>query len=56
MEESNHGVGFATLLCIAFIVLKLCNVIAWRWLWVLAPLWISAIIYVVIVIFWFTIK
>ena len=27
------------LLLIAFIVLKLCNVITWSWIWVLAPLW-----------------
>jgi hypothetical protein len=32
--------GFPTLLTIAFIVLKLCNVITWSWWWVLAPLWI----------------
>lgn len=32
--------SFPTLLTIAFIVLKLCNVIAWSWWWVLAPLWI----------------
>ncbi len=36
--------GFATLLAIAFIVLKLCNVIAWSWWWVLAPLWIPTAI------------
>lgn len=29
----------ASLLTI-FIVLKLCHVIAWSWLWVLAPFWI----------------
>ena len=27
------------LLLVAFIVLKLCNVITWSWIWVLAPLW-----------------
>ena len=27
------------LLQVAFIVLKLCNVITWSWAWVLAPLW-----------------
>lgn len=32
--------SFPTLLAIALIVLKLCNVITWSWLWVLAPLWI----------------
>lgn len=36
--------SFPTLLAIAFIVLKLCNVIAWSWWWVLAPLWIPAAI------------
>ena len=36
--------SFPTLLTIAFIVLKLCNVIAWSWWWVLAPLWIPVAI------------
>lgn len=40
------GVGFAQLLTIAFIVLKLTNVIAWSWWWVLSPLWISFALYV----------
>lgn len=31
---------FCSLLSIAFIVLKLCNVINWSWWWVLSPLWI----------------
>ena len=35
------GTGFCGLLTIAFIVLKLCGVINWGWIWVLAPLWIS---------------
>ena len=34
------GIGFCGLLAIVFIVLKLTNVIAWSWLWVLSPLWI----------------
>lgn len=38
------GVGFAGLLTIAFIVLKLTEVIDWSWLWVLSPLWISLLI------------
>lgn len=33
------GIGFMGLLTIAFIVLKLCDVIDWSWWWVLAPLW-----------------
>ena len=41
-ETVNVNVGglFTTLLAVAFIVLKLCHVIEWSWLWVLAPLWI----------------
>lgn len=37
---SSSGVGFCGLLTIVFIVLKLCKVITWSWIWVLAPLWI----------------
>lgn len=36
----SSNVGFCGLLTIAFIVLKLCKVITWSWVWVLAPLWI----------------
>ncbi len=34
------GIGFFGLLTIAFIILKLCGVIQWSWLWVFAPIWI----------------
>lgn len=40
-QTSSGGIGFAGLLTIAFIVLKLCKVINWSWVWVLSPLWIS---------------
>ena len=45
--------GFPTLLTIAFIVLKLCNVITWSWWWVLAPLWIPIAIVVLGLLFLF---
>lgn len=45
--------GFPTLLTIAFIVLKLCNVITWSWWWVLAPIWIPVAIVVLGVLFIF---
>jgi len=58
-KETNvtkSGIGFPGLLTIAFIVLKLCGVIAWSWLWVLSPLWISLglglIIFIIIGIGW----
>lgn len=38
------GIGFTGLLSIVFIVLKLTKVIAWNWVWVLAPIWISALL------------
>ena len=58
MSESkgtvSGGIGFGGLLTIAFIVLKLCGVITWKWLWVLSPLWISAglaiLIFIVVMI------
>lgn len=45
MKQKNNagsrGIGVTGLLQVAFIVLKLCGVIDWSWLWVLAPTWIS---------------
>lgn len=40
-SASNGGIGFVGLLQVAFIVLKLTEVIEWSWLWVLAPMWIG---------------
>lgn len=57
MENENKtttvrsGIGFTGLLTIAFIVLKLCNVITWKWVWVLAPLWMTWALALVTVIF-----
>ena len=39
-DASKGGIGFAGVLQVAFIVLKLCKVIDWSWWWVLAPTWI----------------
>ena len=46
---NKNGVGFCGLLTIAFIVLKLCGVIDWAWVWVLAPLWINLGLVLVII-------
>ncbi|TIH32688.1 hypothetical protein [Subtercola vilae] len=40
-STSGDGIGFAGLLTIVFIVLKLTHVIDWSWWWVLAPVWIT---------------
>jgi hypothetical protein len=39
-SSTSGGVSFAGLLCIAFIVLKLCKVIDWSWWLVTSPIWI----------------
>jgi hypothetical protein len=44
------GIGFSDLLAIVFIVLKLTGVISWSWLWVLAPIWISTILAIILII------
>lgn len=53
MKEKNVNVNisglFSTLLLIAFIVLKLCHVIEWSWLWVLSPLWIPLVLSIIII-------
>ena len=49
-QSTSGGVGFCSLLTIAFIVLKLCNVISWSWLWVLAPMWIPATVAIAIIL------
>jgi hypothetical protein len=43
-SSSSGGIGFTGLLTIVFIVLKLTGNIAWPWVWVLSPLWISFLI------------
>lgn len=47
-EGTSFSVGFLELLALTFIVLKLTKVIAWSWLWVLAPVWIPVILIVVV--------
>ena len=47
-NNSSGGIGFVGLLTILFIALKLTGHITWSWWWVLSPLWISAIIVVLI--------
>ena len=39
-NSTSNGITLIGLLGVVFIVLKLCGVISWSWLWVLAPFWI----------------
>jgi len=49
-NTSRNGIGFIGLLQVTFIVLKLCGVIQWSWLWVLSPIWIGLIIDFIVLI------
>lgn len=50
-SSASGGIGFLGLLAIVFIVLRLCNVIAWSWWWVLAPIWIPVAIAIIVLLF-----
>lgn len=39
-ETTSGGIGFAGMLTILFIGLKLTHYIDWSWLWVLSPIWL----------------
>lgn len=48
-DNKSYGIGFVGLLQVAFIVLKLCKVINWKWVWVLSPVWIYTIFIILLV-------
>jgi hypothetical protein len=47
---ASSGIGFTGLLTLLFIGLKLTGNITWSWVWVLSPLWISALVVLVILL------
>ncbi len=49
-SSSSGGIGFAGLLTILFIGLKLTHYIDWSWWWIFAPLWIPFGIAVVVLV------
>jgi hypothetical protein len=46
--STSGGIGFVGLLTILFVALKLTGVIAWSWWWVLSPIWLSFVLWLVI--------
>lgn len=50
IEYHNGGLGFVPTLGIIFIILKLCKVITWSWIWVVSPFWISLLLILIIAI------
>ena len=49
-DSSGGGIGFIGLLTLLFITLKLTKVISWSWWWVLSPIWISLILFGIIML------
>lgn len=49
-ENGVAGIGVSGLLGVAFVILKLCHVIEWPWIWVLAPFWVPVAIVVAILL------
>lgn len=58
MNNNSNALGglSGTLLQIAFIVLKLCGVISWSWLWVLSPMWIGFALWLLAVVIFSIVK
>jgi ABC-type antimicrobial peptide transport system permease subunit len=55
-EIKYQGIGVGGLLGVAFIVLKLCEVIKWPWIWVLSPFWmpLALVLAIIIIVVIFT--
>ena len=47
-KAKQGGLGIVSVLTIIFVVLKLLGVIKWSWIWVLSPIWTTAVIVVVV--------
>lgn len=47
------GLSLGSILGIVFLILKLCGVIDWAWLWVLSPFWITILIDIIILIIFY---
>ena len=49
-RSGNYGIGFIGMLQVAFIVLKLCKIIDWRWWQVMLPVIIEGTVIVAILL------
>ncbi len=54
-SSSSSGIGFAGLLTVILVALKLTHFIDWSWWWITAPLWGSVVIAVVLFVVGFTV-
>jgi hypothetical protein len=49
-KETNGSISLNMILFLIFLVLKLTGHIDWSWWWVTSPLWIGALLFIIIVI------
>lgn len=42
-SKKPKGIGLLTVIGVVFVILKLCGVIKWSWIWVLCPFWVGVI-------------
>ena len=49
-NNTNTALSLDSILAIVFVILKLTKVIDWSWWWVLSPIWIAFILWLVPVI------
>ena len=49
-SNSSNGIGLGSIVFIVFLILKLVGVIDWSWWWVTSPIWISAILSIILAV------
>lgn len=53
IKVDGGGIGFAGMLTLLFITLKLTGTIGWSWWWVLSPVWVPILVVIIVVAFFF---
>lgn len=47
-QRFNGNMKFPDVVAIVFIILKMTGLINWGWQWVLSPIWISALLFILV--------
>ena len=54
-DSKSNGLSLSSVLFLIFLVLKLCGIIHWPWVLVLAPIWLPFVIFIFVTIIMFLI-
>ena len=49
VKYTSSGIAFVPVLTLIFVVLKLVGVLSWSWVWVLSPMWITYVLFLLLV-------